>query len=275
MAVALRAARRAAGRAPITLSPRRPGGPGRDPRPDLRADSPVWTVLLGLASAQDGGQPDGVFGCPHGVRCLGARLGQGERGWSLLPGEVTPAAWEALRREWLLPRRKLVRELLETLPRDPPAATAGPDVPTVVRTVWPRARVLSAGEVADLDAMPVVAADAVPGQAPSAAPLTAPARRRRAGATHPGAGGGAGRRDGLRPPRGDRGDAAARRVSQVRGAGLAVHPERVPLLRAPLPDRRGQGAARAGRRLGAPGASPPRRVRYWTHISSHYRPGGR
>ena len=45
--------------------------------------------------------------------------------------------------------------------------------------------------------------------------------------------------------------AAARRLPDVRGAGLAVHPERRPRLRAPLPDRQGAGAARAA--VGAPG----------------------
>jgi hypothetical protein len=143
-------------RAPPARPPDAPPDPAADPRPDLAADSGPWAALLGLAYAQDGRQPDGAFGCLHGVRCLGARLVRGGRNWSLVPGEIAPAAWEDLRREWLLPRRKLVRELLAALPPDVPAANTAPDALAGVRTVWPRARRLSAGEVAELDAMPVV-----------------------------------------------------------------------------------------------------------------------
>jgi hypothetical protein len=102
-------------RADAGVSPADPAGPAADPRPDLGADSRAWAALLALASAQDGGQPDGVFGCLHGVRCLGARLARGERDRSLSPGEIAPAEWEALRREWLLSRRELVRTLLVLL----------------------------------------------------------------------------------------------------------------------------------------------------------------
>ena len=136
-----------------------PPGPAADPRPDLGADTEPWAALLALAFSQDGGQPDGVFGCLHGVRCLGARLARGERGWSLSFGEIAPAEWADLRRDWLLPRRKLVRELLhalELLPPDPPAGNAGADTMAAVRAVWPRTRSLTSREVTELDAMPVV-----------------------------------------------------------------------------------------------------------------------
>ena len=84
--------------APPARPPGVPSDPAADPRPDLAADSGPWAALLALTYAQDGAQPDGTFGCRHGVRCLGAGLVRGSRGWSLVPGEIAPAAWEDLRR---------------------------------------------------------------------------------------------------------------------------------------------------------------------------------
>jgi hypothetical protein len=118
---------------PPPCPPEAPSVLAADPRPDLCEDSGRWAARLALACRQDGGQPDGVFGCLHGVRCLGARLERGERGWSLSPGEIAPADWEDLRREWLLPRRKLVRELLETIAPDPSGRSPAPDSQA---TVW-------------------------------------------------------------------------------------------------------------------------------------------
>jgi len=65
-----------------------------DPRPDLYADSSLWTRLLRAAYGQDGGDPRGLFAALHGFRCCGASLRLGNHTAILDPGEITPADYD-------------------------------------------------------------------------------------------------------------------------------------------------------------------------------------
>ena len=83
-----------------------------DPRPDLAGDSTLWRRLLGLAYGRDFHDPHGLFGALHGLRCCGAVLARGPGGLRLLPGELPPAEYVALRGEYLVPYAPTLRALL-------------------------------------------------------------------------------------------------------------------------------------------------------------------
>lgn len=86
-----------------------------DPRPDLEAHGPAWGALLAAAEEIDGDDPDGVYGVLHFARCSEVGLECGGRGWRLVAGEMPAGEWEALRREWLVPRREGITRLLAAL----------------------------------------------------------------------------------------------------------------------------------------------------------------
>lgn len=86
-----------------------------DPRPDLAADHARWQTLLELAYRRDGADPQGVFGALVGIRCCGAAIassGGANPAWRLLRGELSAAAWQAVRAQWLMPHLKVLQGLL-------------------------------------------------------------------------------------------------------------------------------------------------------------------
>jgi hypothetical protein len=136
-----------------------------DPRPDLDAtqrDAVWWSLLLALAAEVHGdGDPRGVYGALHGVRCLGAGLGRAQGGAvRIVAGTVPTGEWRAARAAWLAPHRAAVLELLRAVTAAWQAHAA--DLAAVaaairgVRRVWPDARELSRQEAAALDALPIV-----------------------------------------------------------------------------------------------------------------------
>ena len=89
----------------------RPDKHETDPRPDLIRDSPAWGRLLTLAWR---GYPD-LWGPLHGLRCLGARLSKGAKGWRISSDDPDYAEDRA---KHLMPRRAELAELLAKI--DPP-----------------------------------------------------------------------------------------------------------------------------------------------------------
>jgi len=104
--------------------PRPPEPPWADPRPDLKGDHGRWTVLLALAWASDGLNPNGVYGALYGVRCCGAAIetdaqpldltpeGPALR-WRLTRGEIPESEWQAHRTRWLWPHKDVLVRLLQ------------------------------------------------------------------------------------------------------------------------------------------------------------------
>ena len=84
------------------------GENGGDPRPELVRDSPLWARLLQLARRDC---PD-LWGPLHGIRCLGARLERGKRGFRIA-SDYDGYAQD--RETWLLPHRAELSELLAKL----------------------------------------------------------------------------------------------------------------------------------------------------------------
>jgi hypothetical protein len=101
-----------------------PDPPWADPRPDLKGDHGRWTVLLALAWASDGLNPNGVCGALYGVRCCGAAIetdvqpldltpeGPALR-WRLTRGEIPESVWQACRTRWLWPHKDVLVRLLQ------------------------------------------------------------------------------------------------------------------------------------------------------------------
>ena len=90
-----------------------------DPRPDLAADHARWLTLLELAHRRDGADPQGVFGALVGIRCCGAAIassGGANPAWRLLRGELSAAAWQAARAQWLTPALALARSAGASVP---------------------------------------------------------------------------------------------------------------------------------------------------------------
>lgn len=83
----------------------------RDPRPDLRRDSRLWSRLL--ASAWD--SPAGLFWALQGMRCMGAALTVGDKGIELGRGERTEAEYQADRARYLMPHKARLIALLTEL----------------------------------------------------------------------------------------------------------------------------------------------------------------
>jgi hypothetical protein len=163
-----------------------------DPRPDLDAtqrDAVWWSVLLALAAEAYGdGDPRGVFGALHGVRCLGAGLARTPGGaLRIVAGAVPAPEWRAVRSAWLAPHRAAVLELLRAVAAawKEHAADLEGVAATLrdVRRVWPDARQLSGPEAAALDALPAVDLRAflAEGAQGSAAPSGAAAAPHRGG----------------------------------------------------------------------------------------------
>lgn len=86
--------------------------PWTDPRPDIAADSELWRALLCSAYLVAGRDPRGLFMILHGFRCCGAGLRLGRTTVILEPGEIPPAEYAGMRRRWLEPHAKQLRELL-------------------------------------------------------------------------------------------------------------------------------------------------------------------
>lgn len=98
--------------------------PGEDPRPDLEADSGLWSELLQLA-AGDADDPAGTFGRLLGCRACGGRLERRSGRWRLAPvldpGERLSVwdsreAWDRDAAKWLKPRSREIVRLLRQLP---------------------------------------------------------------------------------------------------------------------------------------------------------------
>ncbi|MGI8474862.1 MAG: hypothetical protein ACR2OO_00550 [Thermomicrobiales bacterium] len=90
-----------------------------DPRPDILHDTHHWLLLLRSAHSQDGGDPHGLFGVLHGLRCLGARLTVGDGQWRIERGEMAPAEYRAYRTDFLAPRAAAITSLLGTQASSP------------------------------------------------------------------------------------------------------------------------------------------------------------
>ncbi len=83
-----------------------------DPRPDLVADTELWSRLLGLAHDLDGADAAGIYGVLLALRCCGAKLLSGDGTLRLLPGQLTGEEYAADRERWLAPRRDALEQLL-------------------------------------------------------------------------------------------------------------------------------------------------------------------
>jgi hypothetical protein len=100
-----------------SFAPLPPDPAWADPRPDLDADRARWLTLLELAYRHDAEDPYGVFGALVGIRCCGAAIvssGGSKPSWRLTRGEMTAAAWQAIRTQWLMPHLKVLQALLGT-----------------------------------------------------------------------------------------------------------------------------------------------------------------
>ena len=87
----------------------------------------LWDRLLLMAAGVDGTDPDGLCGALRGLRCCGARLVLGDRGWRVEADQsywTTPEEWSADTERWLMPHLVSLRELLATLPNHNQVATA-------------------------------------------------------------------------------------------------------------------------------------------------------
>ena len=84
-------------------------------------DAREWAILFQLAELEDGEEPRGCFAALHGVRCLGAPLGNTGGHGRITPGPdyggdlYSGADWEEDRQEWLLPHRATIARLLAGL----------------------------------------------------------------------------------------------------------------------------------------------------------------
>lgn len=85
--------------------------PCADPRPDLIRDSVTWGRLLQLARRDC----PALWGPLQGLRCLGARLTKGAKGWRLTSADPDYAED---REKYLMPRAAELAELLSKI--DPP-----------------------------------------------------------------------------------------------------------------------------------------------------------
>jgi hypothetical protein len=95
----------------------------RDPRTeDLPEDSLLWDYLLQASFDFDAGSADGLFGCLHGLRCLGARLERALWGIRLVPGELGRGQYSALRQRYLMPQAEVLEGLLAELGEAYPGA---------------------------------------------------------------------------------------------------------------------------------------------------------
>jgi len=75
-----------------------------DPRPDLKADSAAWTILLTVAE-RHGHEPLMTL---NGLRCLGARLLVYDKLYLKPGGEMTAQEYAADRARWLVPYREVL-----------------------------------------------------------------------------------------------------------------------------------------------------------------------
>ena len=94
-----------------------------DPRPDLKYDSPEWTLLL---QALDKHCPSREFvGIMHGFRCAGLRLHRGPKGYVLRP-DFDPATskwrtkeeYDKDRDQWLMPWADSIVGILQALTKE-------------------------------------------------------------------------------------------------------------------------------------------------------------
>lgn len=85
-----------------------------DPRPDLKADSHLWRLVL--TSAQGSPEAQGLL---HGLRCGGCRLEERSNGSLRLDYTPLLDVWDEdeLRREWLEPMRREIQSLFRDVAR--------------------------------------------------------------------------------------------------------------------------------------------------------------
>jgi hypothetical protein len=88
-----------------------------DPRPDLAADSVLWSSLLMSARAIDGNNPDGLYGALDCVRGLGAQLKTIDGRLWLVAGEMTDDEYASMRQRWLVPHQETLVRLLGNIER--------------------------------------------------------------------------------------------------------------------------------------------------------------
>lgn len=84
----------------------------RDPRPDLRRDSRLWSRLLASAWDPD---PEGLFWPLQGMRCIGAALVVTPTGIALGRGEIGQEEYEKHRATYLMPYKARLIALLAEL----------------------------------------------------------------------------------------------------------------------------------------------------------------
>lgn len=81
-----------------------------DPRPDL-PDATRWAIVLGLAYQFD--KASQVFGAILAARCMGVHLEATKSTLRLLPpAEDTHPSWDEFRRDYLLPYREQIADIL-------------------------------------------------------------------------------------------------------------------------------------------------------------------
>lgn len=93
-----------------------------DPRPDLKYDSPEWTILL--QALDEHCQSREFVGIMHGFRCAGLRLHRGAKGYVLRPDFDPTSKWrtkeeyETDRNQWLMPWQEDIVRILQALTKE-------------------------------------------------------------------------------------------------------------------------------------------------------------
>lgn len=82
-----------------------------DPRPDLEGDHELWRRVLRAAVEVSDGH-DEPLGALNGLRCMGARVVEGENGLRLERGEIAEEDYVRWRETYLVPRTQQVKEAL-------------------------------------------------------------------------------------------------------------------------------------------------------------------
>ena len=95
-----------------------------DPRPDLKYDSPEWTLLLQALDKHCPSHAREFVGIMHGFRCAGLRLHRGAKGYVLRPDFDPSSKWrtkeeyETDRNQWLMPWSDNIVGILQALTKE-------------------------------------------------------------------------------------------------------------------------------------------------------------
>lgn len=94
----------------------------KDPRPDLKYDSPEWDRLLKSLDKHHASKE--FIGIMHGFRCAGLRLHRGASGYVLRPDYDPTSKWKTKeeyfkdRDKWLVPWQEHIVAILAALTKE-------------------------------------------------------------------------------------------------------------------------------------------------------------